>query len=96
MKKYELTNNTITQDGVNLYQIRALKDFANVKKGDLGGYIEKKDNLSQLGNAWIYDIAWVSGNAWIYDSAWVSGNAKVFENARVYGDAWVCGDARVF
>ena len=52
--KYKLTE-TRNEDG--LYQIRALKDFGNVKVGDLGGWIEKEANLSQQGNAW------VSGNA---------------------------------
>lgn len=43
--KYELTN-TI-KDG--LHQIRALKDFNDVRAGDLGGYIEGEYNLSQTG-----------------------------------------------
>jgi len=40
-----------------LYRIRALKDFGDVKKGDIGGYIQSKSNLSQEGNVWIYDAA---------------------------------------
>ena len=45
-KKYELTNDSIEYDGVTLYRIKALRDFNNVKAGDLGGYIEKEENLS--------------------------------------------------
>ena len=33
--------------GINLYRIEALKDFSDVKKGDIGGCIEKGENLSQ-------------------------------------------------
>ena len=62
-KKYELTDETIIYNGRKLYRIRALKDFANIKKGDLGGYIESEYNLSQNGNGWIYD------NAKVYDHA---------------------------
>lgn len=40
MKKFELTNETIEYLGRTLHRIRALRDFSNVKAGDLGGYIE--------------------------------------------------------
>ena len=84
MKKFELTNEFIVDiSGVKLFRIKALIEFGNVKAGDLGGYIEKEENLSHMGNAW------VSGNAR------VSGDAQVFGDARVSGDAWVFGDARV-
>lgn len=63
MKKYELTTNTKVFDGKTLYQIRALVSFGTVNAGDLGGYIEKEDNLSQADTAWVYGDAWVSGNA---------------------------------
>ena len=75
--------------GKILYRIKSLKDFFNVKKGELGGYIEKIENLSQEDNAW------VSGNAWVYGNARVSGNARVYGNTRVSGNACVSGDARV-
>ena len=64
--KYELTDNTKEVLGHTLHQIKALKDFSNVKKGDLGGWIEDYHNLSQLGNAWLYDDAKVFDNAYIY------------------------------
>ena len=75
MKKFELTNEFIVDiSGVKLFRIKALIEFGNVKAGDLGGYIEKEENLSHMGNAW------VSGNAR------VSGDAQVFGDARVSGD----------
>ena len=101
MKKYELTEETFTVFGKTLYRIRAVRDFGSVKTGEFGGYIEKEENLSHFGNAWISGDAWVygdarvSGNAWAYGDARVFGNARVSGNARVFGDAWVYGDARV-
>ena len=98
--KYEITN--IKHESLDLYRIRALKDFGDVKVGDLGGFIKKESNLSQEGNAWVYDNARVFGNAQVFDNAQVSGDARVYENAqvsvdaRVYGNAWVSGDARVY
>lgn len=84
MKKYELTEETFTVFEKTLYRIRAVRDFGSVKTGEFGGYIEKEENLSHF------------GNAWIYGDARVSGDARVFGNAWVYGNAWVSGDARVF
>ena len=89
-KKYRLTENHIKIGGKILYQIEALKDFGDVKAGDLGGYIESEKNLSQDNDAWVYGNAQVSGDAR------VDGNAQVSDNARVYGDAKVFGDAQVF
>ena len=109
MKKFELTSEFITNVfGTKLFRIKALVEFGNVKAGELGGYIEKEENLDQGDNAWVYGDAKVYGNAKVYDNAWVCGNAKVYGdakvcgNAEVYGDAkvydnaWVCGDAKVY
>ena len=46
-KKYELTDITMTYEGRTLYRIRASKDFSDVKKGDLGGWVSNEYNLSQ-------------------------------------------------
>ena len=88
--KYELTDETKKRKGHTLYRIRALKDFGDVKKGDLGGWIESEDNLSHEGNCWVGD------HALVYDDAEVYGNANVFGYAKVYGDAKVHGDAKVY
>ena len=95
VKKYELTSETKVFLGKTLYRIKALVQFGNVNAGDLGGWIEKEENLSQSGNAWVYGDARVSGNAWVYGDARVSGNAEVYGDARVSGNARVYGDARV-
>ena len=87
--KYKLTNETKTVDGITLRRIKALKSFDDVKKGDLGGWIERESNLSREGDAW------VSGDALVYGKARVSGNARVFGDAQVFGDARVSGDAWV-
>ena len=96
MKKFELTSEFVTFLGKKLFRIKALISFGNVEEGELGGYVEKEENLSNDGNAWVYGNARVSGNAWVCGNARVYGNAWVYGNARVSGDAWVSGDARVF
>ena len=87
-KKFELTTK-ISFNGRTLYRIRALKNFRNVKKGDLGGYVEKESNLSQTGDAWIYDDAKVMDNAIVKDDATLHHNATVYDKAIVSGSASV-------
>ena len=97
MKKFELTAEFVTNVfGKKLFRIKALVAFGDVEKGELGGFIEKEDNLSHDDNAWVFGDAWVYGNARVSGDARVCGNARVFDNARVFGDAQVFGDARVF
>lgn len=84
MKKYELTEETVTVYGKTLYRIRAVRDFGSVKTGEFGGYIEKEENLSHFDNAWVCGDAWVFGNARVYDDAWVSGNAEVFNTRHFF------------
>ena len=95
-KKYRLLeDDTIRVCGRVLHRIEALRDFADVKKGDKGGYIESEDNLSHEGNCWVYDNARVSGNSRVYDNARVYGYAWLYDNARVSCNAKVYGEARV-
>lgn len=101
-KKYELTNEIILFNGkTTLYRIRALANFNNVRKGDLGGYVESEENLSSSGWCWlyenskVYENAKVSGNAKIFKHAKIFGNAKVFGNAEIHGCVEVYGDARI-
>ena len=75
MKKYELTAEFIQKWGKKLFRIKALISFESVEVGELGGYVEKEDNLAQTGNAW------VSGDAEVYGNARVCGNAEVYGNA---------------
>ena len=53
MKKYELTAEFIEKWGKKLFRIKALISFGSVEAGELGGYVEKEDNLAQDGNAWV-------------------------------------------
>ena len=95
-KKYTLLkDDTVTYFGHTLYRIKATIDFGDVEKGELGGYIEKEENLSHFDNAWVSDNALVSDNARVTGDAEVSDNARVTDNAWVTDNALVSGDARV-
>ena len=90
LKKYEFTNETTTIEDYlgnphTLHRIKALKDFGDVYKGDLGGWLEKESNLSQGGYCWVYDNAQVYGNAQVYDAAVVCNNSVVCDDTEVLG-----------
>ena len=95
VKKYELTDEKklcrFEDYYTELRRIRALKEIPEhgVKKGDLGGWIESEENLSQNGCCWIGNEAIVCGKAKVEEEAIVCGHATVV------GDAWVQGRATV-
>lgn len=88
-RKYEPIDELAFYKGHTLYRIRALRDFGDVKKGDLGGFIERESNLSHLGDCWIYD------NAIVYDFARVGGDARVKNSAKLHGLSLVCEQAEI-
>ena len=77
MKKFELTSEFVTFLGKTLFRIKALVSFGDVAEGELGGFIERENNLDQSGDAWVYGDAQVFGDARVY------GDARV-QNCRDY------------
>lgn len=78
MNKYRLTDEKMSTDlDLVAYRIVALRDFGNVKAGDLGGFIEKESNLSHSGDCWIDEDSMV-----VYSSI-VRGDAQIS-----YSDIW--------
>ena len=89
-KKYKIRKDlSYTFDGHKLYRIEALKNFGDVKKGSIGGFVENDKNLSQEGNCWIFLDAKVYGNAKVFGNAIINGFAQVCDNAMVYGNEQV-------
>lgn len=83
-KKYELVPETVTKFyNRTMYRIRALKDFSDVKKGDLGGYVESEENLSQTGDCWIYDNSIVGLGARVINNAIVKECSTVIEHSEI-------------
>lgn len=73
-QKFEL----ITEPGEYLKRIRAVRTLGKVKAGDLGGLVEREDNLSHDGQCWIGYNAQCLGHAKIMDAAQLNGNAVAF------------------
>ena len=93
-KHFELTSESkVDLFGRTLFRVKLTIDCRWGKKGTLGGWVEKAENLED--SAWVSDDAQVSGNAVVSGDAVVSGNAQVSGNAVVSDDAWVSGDAVV-
>lgn len=81
MKKYELTGEKFTESYYDsrgdrktavVYRIRALVDIPEhkVHAGDIGGWVEKEENLSHEGKCWL-------GNGIICGESYVSGDVLI-------------------
>ena len=108
MKHWEFTGETKLHCGITLRRIRATMDFTlkcgiKVYKDEVGGWIEKEENLS--GNAWVYgknDILWFkncwssgrcftytrSNKMWAVGCFWGTGNELI---AKAYKDSELSG-----
>jgi NDP-sugar pyrophosphorylase family protein len=84
--KYALTNETKKSPFGHrvLHRIQALRDIGDdVKKGDLGGWIECELNLSTFGESWIYN------EAVCYYDARVSRNAQLRDRAACWAGGYI-------
>lgn len=89
MKKFELTGEFVTNiSGIKLSRIRALIAFGSIEVGEKGGFVEKEENLSQDGNAWVSGDAEVSSDA---DYATVKGFGRYNRNTTFFR----CKDGKV-
>ena len=103
MLKYELIlDDTLEIDGITVYRIKALRDFSDVKKDDLGGYIANEGCLSHSGDCWVYDKSnkvlsgEITGNAIVNgfgsrkDNI-IDGNIKISGNAKIVYEVDIYG-----
>lgn len=106
MKKYEFTEETLThrrEDGseVILHRIRALRDLdppmmdGSAHAGDLGGFLEKEENLSHDGECWVDEQARVLDDARVEEDAYVCDHAQVSGRAVISGKGVVSDGACV-
>lgn len=85
-KKFELVDASNYGYG-GAYRIRALRDFGDVQKGMLGGYVEEESCLSHEGDCWIY------GNSFVGKNCRIKDHSKVYENTRITGEVVVSGNS---
>lgn len=92
-RKYQIIRDDehkIEYEGKTLYRIQALRDVSTrVKAGDMGGYIENYDNLSQVNECW------VGGNAQVFDLAVVKDNALIMDHSEISDDSVIGTDVIV-
>lgn len=102
-KKYILTKETkLLQDQTKVYRIQAVMDFKDVKQGDLGGFVESEENLSQKGSCWVYgdaiacQEAKISQEATLANRCQARGKALIFGNAKLLGNVLVDREGQVY
>ena len=96
-RKYKLLKRDVTyvnihHQTIKLYRIMALKRIVLcngevIDEGMLGGYIQKEENLSQIGTCWVGYGATVCGDSHVADSSYIS-------NSHVE-DSDICGGSKV-
>ena len=97
--KYEFTGETRTVE-INeityvVKRIKALESLdpygldGDVNVGDLGGWIESEENLSQDGMCWVDEEAVIVGKAVVKDNAYVCGRSTI------KGEAIICDNSTV-
>lgn len=92
MNKYRLSEQIrpveLTLNGqhlrLRLRQIIACRDFADVRAGDSGGWVDSDTCLSQHGTSWIYDQ-----NSLIFNGASIRDNARILGPCQIYNGATV-------
>lgn len=97
----KILEDSITVDGRIFHRIQADIPFHGVKVGDIGGCVEKPNNLQD--DVWVtgylYGDAVADGNALgkVFGNAYIqkSQYAKVFDNATIGGDAQISSHAIV-
>lgn len=95
-----LKHPTVIYKMVRLYRIIAMRDFGNVKDGQVGGYVESESNLDGDDKSWIYneakvfDTAVITNDSAIRDKAIVCGKSQI-KNSTIGGYALVTGNDTV-
>jgi hypothetical protein len=83
---------------VKQYRVRAIRDFGDVKEGDIGGFVSGFQNLDTKDNSWIYHdacVLWysrVEGEAQVRDNAQVIGNAVIKDTATIRDSVYISGN----
>lgn len=97
-QKYELIECNRKYKHIQLLRVRALRDFAGVKAGDVGGCIEGPHNLSQNGTCWLsYDCV-IIGRGRLQANGRMRGRAVIRDNGFLGADAYmqdntvICGN----
>lgn len=67
----------------------------NVKAGSYGGWIESGANLSQKGDSWVANSAFVCEQAKVSGDALIAGDSCVYGYAKISGKSRVLGNSRV-
>lgn len=93
--KYEiLKESPVEFSGRTLYRIRAARDFGEVKKGDIGGLVEDDNNLSQIGDCWLFDDAKAFNGAYIGGGLKMRGSSEI-NGAILYTDGDIKDTVRI-
>lgn len=87
--KFILTDNVKIVNGHTLYQICASENKGLIRVGELGGFIESAENLSQEGACWITKDSVVLGSSRITEDVRIVNSTIIDTN--VFGGSYITG-----
>ena len=87
----KMTERPIDHLGKKLYRIKALREVGEVQPGELGGYVEGYDNLSQDGNCWISRNSKVHSGAKVEKDAILDGTVELYDGTIATDGAFIGG-----
>lgn len=80
----------------NFLRIRALKDFSDVKKGDLGGLIANKNSLSQEGDCWVDFTTLITNESVVKDNVRIKGHVLISGKSEITGNVKINGIVSIY
>lgn len=88
-KKYELWGDAVAHGDEEVFRIKALRDFNDVKKGDLGGYVASEANLvnDPEDRSWVYDDSVVKGEGRVEKDSFIDGQSVVKDSRITNGSS---------
>lgn len=94
--KFKLWGGGKTHDDKKVFRVQALKDFNDVKAGDLGGYVESEENISFKpgDHSWVYDDSIVHGDGRVEKDSVVYKNTEV-KDSRITNGSNVSHDSKI-
>ena len=85
--KYIMTNENMWYNGHLVWRVEAAESTPLVKRGEKGGFIEKRNNLSQDGTCWIKKGVIITDDAMVCEDAIIGGPVTISKKALIAGES---------
>ena len=92
--KYELIEAEENPSGLK-YRVKALRNFKDVREGDVGGLVSNEKSVSQEGNCWVFPDAKMLDDSKIFNNATLRHRSMMYGKTEMHDDSTMRGDAEM-